>query len=93
MDYERDYAPLMKRLIAMFPQRPISDETIAVYWEMLSDLDAEAFALAVKDCGRSGDWFPTIHQLRAASRRARIELDGYDKERYQELMPGVYIER
>ena len=66
MDYDRDYDPMMRRLIAMFPQRPIGPETIAVYWEMLGDLDGAVFAQAVKVCGTTCKWFPTIAELRGA---------------------------
>lgn len=66
MNYQAEYAPLMKRLIALFPQRPISPETVAAYWEMISDLDADLFAQAVKHCAATCEWFPTVKQLREA---------------------------
>lgn len=67
---ETQFAPLIKRLIALFPQRPISAETIAAYWEMLHDLDAELFAVAVKHCAASCEWFPTVKQLRKAAEQS-----------------------
>jgi hypothetical protein len=67
MNYETDFAPLMKRMIAAFPQRPISADTVAVYWEMLSDLDAPIFTQSVKRCMESCEWFPTIKHLRHAA--------------------------
>lgn len=82
MTYD-DYEPLINRLIALFPQRPILPATIAAYWEMLSDIDAETFALAVRECAVTCDWFPTVKQLRTAAEDVILATipDSMDKMR------------
>lgn len=81
---EPEFTTHIKRLIALYPQRPIPPETIAVYWELLHDLDPVCFALAVRHCALTGDWFPTVHQLRDAADAAMISIDStsIDRMRY-----------
>lgn len=62
-----EWNQLMARLAAFFPQREISAETIAAYYEVLGDMDGQVFALAVRECANTCDWFPTVKQLREAS--------------------------
>lgn len=58
------------RLIALFPQREISRETIAAYWELLCDLDDSVFERAVALCGQTCTFFPSVKELRDAAATA-----------------------
>lgn len=69
MTYD-EYEPLINRLAALFPQRPVPPATVAAYWEMLSDINGDVFAQAVRSCAVSCDWFPTVKQLRHAAEDA-----------------------
>ena len=71
-----DYLPTMRRLIALFPQREIGAETIAAYYDLLSDLDGDVFRLAVRQCAETCDWFPTVKQLREAAIDAACRAQG-----------------
>jgi len=66
MNYQDDFAPQMKRLIALFPQRAIAPETIAAYWDILGSMEADLFRASVERCIHSCEWFPTIKHLREA---------------------------
>lgn len=63
----KDYTSIMKRLVALFPQREITDATLAAYWDFLRDIDPAVFRAAAQRCARDCDWFPTVHQLRSAA--------------------------
>jgi hypothetical protein len=52
---------------ALFPQRPLTEETIAAYWELLGDMDGSLFAASVRQCIETCDWFPSIRQLRRSA--------------------------
>lgn len=56
----------IRRLVAAFPQPPVSAETVAVYVDALSDMNPEALRQAVDLVIRSDDWFPKIKRLRTA---------------------------
>lgn len=71
-----DYIPTMRRLAALFPQREISAETIAAYFDMLTDLDADVFRLAARQCAVTCDWFPTVAQLRREAQAITAEQHG-----------------
>ena len=66
MNYESDFAPEMKRLIALFPQRPIAPDTIAAYWSILHEMESDLFRAAVDRCIHTCEWFPTIKHIREA---------------------------
>ena len=71
----------MGRLLAYFPQREVSAETIAAYHDILGDMDGEVFTLAVRHCVETCDWFPTVRQLKRAAdeiQAARIP-DTYER--------------
>lgn len=72
----QDYNPHMKRLIALFPQRPIGAETVAAYWELLCDMDADLFATAARACAAMCEWFPTVKQLLDAADAAAARAHG-----------------
>jgi hypothetical protein len=56
----------IRRLVAAFPQPPVSAETIAVYVDALGDMDPETLRTAVDVVIRSDEWFPKIKRLRTA---------------------------
>lgn len=56
----------IRRLVAAFPQPPVSAETVAVYVDALSDMDPEVLRTAVDLVIRSDEWFPKIKRLRTA---------------------------
>lgn len=63
MNYDIDYLPVIKRLAATFPQRPIGPETVAAYWEMLHSMDGDVFNAAANYCATHAEWFPTLHAI------------------------------
>jgi len=53
-------------LVAAFPSANISADTIAVYVEMLSDLEPALLKLAAKKAITDGRFFPSVNELREA---------------------------
>lgn len=56
----------IRRLVAAFPQPPVSAETVAVYVDALGDMDPDALRMAVDLVIRSDEWFPRIKRLMTA---------------------------
>jgi hypothetical protein len=56
----------IRRLVAAFPQPPVSAETVAVYVDALNDMDPATLGLAVDLVIRSDDWFPKIKRILTA---------------------------
>lgn len=71
-----DYTAIMKRLVALFPQREITDATLAAYWDHLRDINPAVFRAAAHRCARECDWFPTVKQLRSAAESVAAEAHG-----------------
>ena len=53
-------------LFSAFPQRPVSEETAALYQRMLLDLPVDLAQAAVLDAITRYDWLPSIAQIRKA---------------------------
>lgn len=65
-------AKLLAYCAAMYPQYPVTKQTVEVYAEMLSDLDAVQTQLAVRDLLATSDRWPSV----AAIRRRYAERAG-----------------
>ncbi len=70
---KQDITAQIRRLIAAFPQPPVSAETMAVYIDALSDMNPDALRQAVDVVIRSDDWFPKIKRLRTACEEFQFE--------------------
>ncbi len=53
-------------LAAAWPKFTLKKETITAYYMMLKDIDADALRAATLRCANSGDFFPSVHELRRA---------------------------
>ena len=67
--------PDVKRLVAVlkaaYPRQELPPETVAIYAEMLADLDAETATAAVKRAIQTSRFFPTIAEIRNVAAELR----------------------
>jgi Loader and inhibitor of phage G40P len=75
---------LVAVLKAAYPRQETPPETVALYAEMLADLDAGDVTAAVKQHVRSSRYFPTIAEIRDAVREAN-EHAAYSSSVWDEL--------
>jgi hypothetical protein len=62
-------AALLSVLNTAYPKHDLSEETIALYEQMLSDLDANAAMAAVQRIVTRAQWFPSIAEIREEATR------------------------
>ena len=59
----------VQMLIAAYPKQKVTDRTIKLYIQMLSDLPPQILAAAVTQHISENNWFPTIAELRTLARK------------------------
>lgn len=74
----------IERLEAAFPTRKISDSTTQIYVENLENFDGHSLRRATENWIRSGERFPTISQLREATKQYEPPKIGVSHTEYQE---------
>lgn len=58
-----DFAKGMGVLTALFPDYPLKEDTIDVYWGFLKGYPAKAFEVAVTNHVTKNKWFPKLSEL------------------------------
>ena len=75
-------------LKAAFPRQVIGADTIAIYSDMLADLDAQEALNAVKCILSNADFFPTIAEIRAQVARSQVSLPNAE-EAWNEVRDAI----
>ena len=60
---KKDFFDEMDKLAAAYPDYPLSDETLAIYFEDLGHLDFKEFFQAIKVHRLQRKWFPKISEI------------------------------
>ena len=76
-----EFTEIFMVLAAAYPRFVPGNQTIEVYYELLKDLDTNLLKNAALQCANSGEWFPSVHELRAAAA---------DLVRQQNQIPSAY---
>lgn len=64
----------------------LTPERVALYWELLHDLDGERFMAAIRACLRTSKFFPKIAEIRAeATRREYHDKHGVPIPDFRDL--------
>ena len=66
MASEHEITQILVMLAAAYPRYNLTKETVMVYVRLLSDLPAADLQAAALQCAVSRDFFPSVHELRAA---------------------------
>ena len=61
-----EFTKIMAVLASAYPRFAMTEQTANVYYELLNDLDTDLLKTAAIQCANSGEWFPSVHELRAA---------------------------
>lgn len=62
-------------MAAAYPHFKLTEETMKVYGDLLSDIDREELAVAAQECIATSEFFPTIAALRARVIRHRALIN------------------
>ena len=60
------FGSIMAWLARLYPRFTLAKDTIASYYDVLGDLDADVLWAAVQECGATSKFFPTAAELRNA---------------------------
>jgi hypothetical protein len=67
MASSEDVIEILAMLGAAYPRFSPTKETVQVYTQLLADLPADYLRAAAMQCATSGDFFPSVHELRRAA--------------------------
>lgn len=70
---------LVAVLKSAYPRQPITPDTLALYAEMLADLDSVQSMAAVKRLIASHQFFPTVAEIRTEVTKGTVSLPGTDE--------------
>lgn len=55
---------ILRPMLALFPQMPVEEETLAVYIDMLRDIPPDKLAASVRRCMSECKFLPTVADIR-----------------------------
>lgn len=59
-----EVAAILRPMLALYPQTPVEAETLAVYIDMLRDIEPDRLAESVRQCMSECKWLPTVADIR-----------------------------
>jgi len=65
MASRKEVIAVLGKLVAAYPRFQLGKETAELYIEMLSDLDAERLEVGARRYIQTGQYFPTVAELRS----------------------------
>lgn len=64
---KKQFAEIMFWMASAFPRFELTEPTVEIYWQMLSDIDRSVFKASAIKCISTNRYFPTVEEIRRAS--------------------------